>query len=148
MTRQEVVQFFGRNARLADHWPVHIIMERTTGKTMDCYVEFQTPHDAREAVRRANQTSETYRGPRMGNRQVDVSVSSQDDLLQALFPRVKCIEWDTGVPCKVGRRSDEQWSTGFDGFLRDEELFCVVRHAREPQRVRSRSNNPRNWNLN
>jgi hypothetical protein len=36
---------------------------------------------------------------------------------------------------QVPKREDEDWSTGFVGFLTDEELFCVARHAREPNRV-------------
>lgn len=138
MTRQEVIQFFGRNAPLVEKCPVHIIMERSTGKTMDCYVEFQTPVDASEAVFRANQTTDNERGPRMGNRQVDVSLSNQGELLKALFPRAKCIVWEDGAPYARAIRPDEWWSTGFDGFMTDEELFCVLRHAKETQRVRSK----------
>lgn len=115
-------------------FPVHIIMERSTGKTMNCYVEFQTDNQAREAVHSVNRiTDAAPLGPRMGNRQVDVSLSSQDELLKAIFPRAKSVDWVNGVPRE--REAREPWSAGFDGFITEEELFCVARHAKDPQRV-------------
>jgi hypothetical protein len=135
VTRQEVIQFFGRGAGLAEGWAVHIIMERSSGKTMDCYVEFNSTSDAMNAVQRVKRMHDANQGPRMGNRYVDLSLSTQAALMKALFPRAKCIEWVNGRPNKVPKRQDEPWSSGFNGFLTDEELFCVVRHAREPNRV-------------
>ncbi|KAJ5166148.1 uncharacterized protein N7482_004929 [Penicillium canariense] len=109
-------------------------MERSTGKTMDCFVEFVTNSEAREAVSRIDRLHEVSQGPRMGNRHVDVSLSSQDALLKALFPKAKCIRWEAGRPVQLPKRADEEWSTGFVGFMTDEELFCVARHAKEPHR--------------
>lgn len=40
LTKQEVLGFLGRNAKIVTPdlgVPIHIIMDRSTGKTMDCY---------------------------------------------------------------------------------------------------------------
>ncbi|KAJ5092588.1 hypothetical protein NUU61_007458 [Penicillium alfredii] len=135
VTRQEVHHFLGRSAGLIsppEGTPVHIIMERSTGKTMDCYVEFVTLNDARDTVTRINRSAEYGRLPRMGSRHVEVTLSSQDELMQALFPRAKCIKWVNGKPLE--QENTDWWSTGFNGFLTDEELFCVFHHAEAPQR--------------
>ncbi|KAJ5825254.1 hypothetical protein N7474_002392 [Penicillium riverlandense] len=135
VTRQEVLQFVGRSARVISAQkgcPVHIIMERSTGKTMDCFVEFDTVAAASETVTRINRVHEMGRSPRMGNRHVEVAMSSQDELLKALFPRAKCMKWVDGQP--VLQENKDWWSNGFQGFFTDEEMFCVLRHAEVPQR--------------
>lgn len=136
ITKQEIVQFFGRGARLIapeKGCPVHIIMERSTAKTMDCYAEFDTPEDASEAVTRINRIYETGRAPRLGNRHVDVEVSSQDELLKDLFPRAKCIVWQDGIP--VVMPNIDPYSSGFAGFFTSEEMVGAIRHAEIPHRV-------------
>ncbi|KAJ5484761.1 hypothetical protein N7539_004749 [Penicillium diatomitis] len=135
ITRQEVKQLFGRSTGLADNWPIHILMERSTGKTMDfCYVEFKTQKSAEEAVQRILGMCEGNQSPRIGNRPVEVTMSSAGELMAAIFPLAKSIKWEGGRPVQAPKRQDEQWSTGFNGFLTDEELFCTGRHAREPSR--------------
>ncbi|KAJ5595544.1 Nucleotide-binding alpha-beta plait [Penicillium hispanicum] len=134
VTRQEVFQFFGRYANLAENFPVHVLMERSTGKTMDCYVEFSSHGDAVEAVRRAYHNLDIGQSPRLGVRHVDVSLSSQDELMKALFPLAKRIQWVGGRPILAPSPEDEPWSTGFTGFLTEEELFCTLRHAEQPHR--------------
>ncbi|KAJ5699080.1 hypothetical protein N7462_001085 [Penicillium macrosclerotiorum] len=134
VTRAEVRQFFGRSSDLVPDCPIHIIMERSTGKTMNCFVEFTSRQAAREAVDRIHRTNDAGQGARMANRHVDVVLSSQDELLRAMFPKAKCIKWIGGRPVQVPKHPDEGWSTGFVGFLTDEELFCVLRHAKEPHR--------------
>lgn len=113
---------------------IHIIMERSTSKTMDCYVEFMTQADADAAVAKINRIYETGRIPRLGSRHVDVEVSSQDALLKDLFPRAKQIIWKNGVP-HLSPNGDP-YSTGFQGFFTHEEIFLLIRHAEHPQRVR------------
>ncbi|EPS28431.1 hypothetical protein PDE_03377 [Penicillium oxalicum 114-2] len=134
VTRQEVKQLFGQTARLTENWPIHILMERSTGKTTDCYVEFASDIDAEEAIQRIQNQHDGHQGPRMGNRLIEVTMSSPDALMKAVFPLTKGIKWERGRPVQVLKREDEFWSTGFDGFLTDEELFCTARHAREPNR--------------
>lgn len=100
---------------------------------MDCYVEFQTKADAEAAVAKVNRIYETGRIPRLGSRHVDVEVSSQDALLKDLFPRAKQIIWRNGTP--VLGPNDDPYSTGFQGFFTHEEIFLLIRHAENPQRV-------------
>lgn len=105
---------------------------------MDCYVEFATPGDAKETVKRIDRIQETGRPPRLGNRHVDVEVSSQDALLRDLFPRAKCVHWQAGMPTVL--RNNDLYSTGFAGFFTSEEIIGAIRHAEMPHRV----SNPRN----
>ncbi|KAJ5298196.1 uncharacterized protein N7443_006316 [Penicillium atrosanguineum] len=136
LTRPEVIQMFGRSGNLIpeSQCPVHIIMERSTGKTMCCFVEFEDRESAQAAVDRLNATTMSQTGPRMGNRHIDVTLSSQQELMQALFPRAKCVDWVGDRFVARDKLPTEWWSTGFDGFITDEELFCVIRHAKEPHR--------------
>lgn len=110
-------------------------MERSTGKTMDCFVEYRTLEDARRTCASLNRNYDLGSAPRMGARHVDVEMSSAAELMKALFPLAKCISWVNGKPVVSSRRPS--WSTGFDGFLTDEELFCLKRHAEQPHRVSS-----------
>lgn len=96
-------------------------------------MEFMTQGDAEAAVTRINRTYENGRIPRLGSRHVDVEVSSQDELLKDLFPRAKQIVWKNGVP-HLGP-NDDPYSTGFQGFFTHEEIFLLIRHAENPQRV-------------
>ncbi|CAG8890419.1 unnamed protein product [Penicillium egyptiacum] len=135
VTRQEVASFLGRSANLlpsSQGCPIHIIMERSTGKTMDCYVEFPTKKDAEDTVGRINRAYDAGSAPRMGSRHVDIELSTPAKLLKAAFPRAKCISWEGGQPVQLVNK--DSWSTGFDGFLTDEELFCLTRHAEQPHR--------------
>ncbi|RAH66791.1 uncharacterized protein BO66DRAFT_380577 [Aspergillus aculeatinus CBS 121060] len=132
ITKQEILQFVGRQSRLSSGQAVHIIMERSTAKTMDCYVEFATPGDAKETVKRIDRIQETGRPPRLGNRHVDVEISSQDALLRDLFPRAKCVHWQAGMPTVL--RNNDPYSTGFAGFFTSEEIIGAIRHAEMPHR--------------
>jgi hypothetical protein len=109
-------------------------MERSTGKTMDCFVEFVTRKDAKDTVDRINRNYDIGTAPRIGNRHVDVELSSLEKMMKAIFPLTKCIKWEHGKPILL--ENEFEWSTGFTGFLTDEELFGLSRHADQPHRVR------------
>ncbi|GAQ45660.1 similar to An12g08390 [Aspergillus niger] len=132
ITKQEIFQFVGRQARLVAGHAVHIIMERPTAKTMDCFVEFASTEDAEETANRINRIYECGRAPRLGNRHVEVEISNQEDLLKDLFPRAKCISWENGTPKAV--ENTDRYSTGFTGFFTSEEIIGAIRHAEMPQR--------------
>ncbi|KAL2820019.1 hypothetical protein BJX63DRAFT_444974 [Aspergillus granulosus] len=135
ITKQEIFQFLGRQARLIgpeNGCPIHIIMERSTAKTMDCYVEFQTQSDAKDTVIRINRIYETGRAPRLGNRHVDVELTDQNELLKDLFPRAKCIVWRGGMPYLMP--NNDPYCTGFTGFFTREEIILAIRHAEIPHR--------------
>ncbi|KAL4904694.1 hypothetical protein BDW74DRAFT_185559 [Aspergillus multicolor] len=135
LTKQEIVQFIGRQARsITDDMgcPIHIIMDRSTAKTMDSYVEFKTVEDAHNTVERINRMS-NGRSARLGSRHVDVELSDQDALLKDLFPRANCVKWEAGMPTLQPNR-DPVSCSGFKGFITSEELILAVRHAELPTR--------------
>lgn len=107
-------------------------MERSTAKTMDAFVEFKTQKDAETAVRRLSFT-ESGRYARLGTRHVDISMSSQDELLKNIFPRANCIQWQNGSPVLL--ENNDPYSVGFQGFLTKEEVRGLVTHAENPARV-------------
>ncbi|EGE07844.1 hypothetical protein TEQG_06776 [Trichophyton equinum CBS 127.97] len=130
-----VVHFLGRRAKLLPEsrgTSIHVIMERSTAKTMDCYVELLTQADAEEALSWVNRNLPAH-SPRLGDRHVHVEMSSQDALLREIFPRAKCVLWKNGVP-EIQPNTD-RYSTGFQGFLTNEELFCMVHYAETPKRA-------------
>ncbi|KAL8755272.1 MAG: hypothetical protein Q9199_003761 [Rusavskia elegans] len=132
LTKQEVLGFLGRNAKIITPEygvAVHIIMDRPTGKTMDCYVEFFSQGDAQAALNKC-----LIRGSqlRLGERVVDVHMSSQDELLKELFPRAKNCTWEHGRP-KI-TESTEPYNTGFKAFVTNEELLQTVTWADKPHR--------------
>ncbi|GAB1197124.1 hypothetical protein APSETT444_006414 [Aspergillus pseudonomiae] len=132
ITKNEIAQFVGRPARLIKGCPIHIIMERSTAKTMDCFVETETQEAAQRTVDRINSIYETGRAPRLGLRRVDVEYSNQDALLKDLFPRAKCIAWEDGMPRELP--NTDPYSTGFSGFITSEEIVGAIRHAEIPHR--------------
>lgn len=138
LTRAEVVTFFGRNAKLIlpDFGsPIHIIMDRSTGKTNDCYVEFFSTGDAQATVNKLllRGGPQLKLGTPPNDRMVTVEVSSQDVLLKELFPRAKNVVWNDGKP--VVEVTDEPFNSGFKGFITGEEMVMLVRHAEQPHRV-------------
>jgi hypothetical protein len=130
--------FLGRNARLVnenEHEPVHIVMERVTSKTLDCFVEFINLNEAVNAVQRFDVNKVGGRGSRLGNRHVDVELSSQDELMKELFPKTKNVKWVGGRPEILPRDPDDKYNSGFAGFISKEELVMLVKHVEAPQRV-------------
>ena len=115
-------------------WPVHIVMERSTSKTMDCFVELQTDQAVYDQIRHHDNLVQSGRHPKLGSRHVHVEISDQDGLLSELFPRAKSIMWEHGSPHVI--KNDDPYSTGFKGFFTKEEMVGLVRHAECPQRVR------------
>ncbi|KAI4278304.1 MAG: hypothetical protein LQ337_001126 [Flavoplaca oasis] len=132
LTKQEVLGFLGRNAKIITPEygvAVHIIMDRPTGKTMDCYVEFFSQGDAQAALNKCLMRGNQLR---LGDRVVDVHMSSQDELLKELFPRAKNCTWEHGRP-KI-TESTEPYNTGFKAFVTNEELLQTVTWADKPHR--------------
>ena len=102
---------------------------------MDAYIELKSPELAAADWEHAFGLTR-MRVPKMGQRNVEVSISSQGELMKDIFPRAKCIHWDNddnGAPKLVPNR--DVYSSGFNGFLTQEETSCMERHAENPQRV-------------
>ena len=106
-------------------------MDRATGKTQDCYVEFFSVLDARAWVNVIN--NRTHAANRIGDRTLEVQLSSQDELLKELFPRAKNVSWEGGKP--VIMQSDDPYNSGFKTFLFAEELQNLVSHVEKPHKV-------------
>lgn len=121
-------------------YPVHIIMERPTGKTLDAFVQFRHRGAAQTALQQAERNVNEGRGLKIGTRHVEIELSSEGDLCAALFPRAKSVHWDpdTGVPTVISNQ--DPYSDGFQGFFTVEEITSVCRHASNPYKVRLTSN--------
>ena len=135
--RSEIIAFLGKNARILNdvEEPIHIIMERLTSKTMDAFVEFHTMDDAMNACHRHKAGLDRGRPSRLGDRTVDVELSSQKDLMASLFPYARGLKWDGPVPV-IDRRSETEPWANFQGFVTNEEMIMLVKHAEVPQHVR------------
>lgn len=134
LTKTSVLQFLGPHAKVItpDFGPcIHIIMDRGTGKTMDCFVEFYSTPDARATSNSINLRS--HGANRIGDRIVEVSVSSQEQLLMELFPKAKNVSWEGGRPKVL--ETQELFNSGFKSFVSAEEVGNLVRHAEQPHRV-------------
>ncbi|KAK5073669.1 Actin-related protein 2/3 complex subunit 4 [Lithohypha guttulata] len=142
ISAQEISQFINRYAAIPmikknhEGYPIHIIMEKPTGKTMDCYVEFPNDAAAKECVKRFEYTAQPGRGTRLGTRNVTLDLSSQAELMKAIFPRARLVVFSAsdGKPHIFGRETDPSWSDGFRGFVTLEEIYGVTRFAESPNR--------------
>lgn len=132
-----MVQFLGRNAKIVTPdfgSSVHIIMDRSTGKTNECYVEFFSIGDAQAAMNRLHSRGRHIKiGTPPVERVVTVELSSQDALLKDVFPRAKNVTWKDGIP--IIEKSTEPYNSGFKAFVTGEEMVMLVRHAEQPHRV-------------
>ncbi|KAK4143549.1 uncharacterized protein C8A04DRAFT_37349 [Dichotomopilus funicola] len=133
--RAEIIAFLGRNSKILNdnQEPVHIIMERVSSKTQDCYVEFVTTQDAVRAVERHRDNIQKGRPSRLGERPVEVLLSSQAALMKDLFPLAAGIWWDNSRPIIQAPVDGEPWKT-FKGFVTEEEMTLLVKHVEIPQR--------------
>jgi hypothetical protein len=134
--RSEVVAFLGRNSKILNdsEEPVHIIMERVTSKTNDAYVEFNTLDDAMKAVAKHHDTMIKGRLSRLGDRPVEVELSSQAALMRDLFPVARGLRWNGAHPEILPINPMEPWEQ-FRGFISEEEMTMLVKHVEVPHRV-------------
>ncbi|KAG6355554.1 hypothetical protein INS49_003516 [Diaporthe citri] len=133
--RAEVLAFLGRNSKVLNdnQEPVHIIMERVTSKTNDAYVEFMSMQAAVNAVEKHQKTVANGRLSRLGDRPIEVELSSQAALMKDLFPLAKGVRWEGAVPVVLEDHPSEPWNC-FKGFVSDEEMAMLVKHVEVPQR--------------
>jgi hypothetical protein len=140
VTRQEVIAFIGKQAQInrmpagSSYYAVHIIMERESGKTMDCFVELSTPKEAAWVAGTLQKRTKSGQPPKMDNRVVQPTVSSQEDLMNALFPRARHVAWNGNhpiidfTPRKYFRGIT---AAGFQGFLHSEEFTGMLKVAEQ-----------------
>ncbi|KAK5114694.1 hypothetical protein LTR62_002267 [Meristemomyces frigidus] len=139
--RSEITAFVSRNAQVVSQPPgspyfaTHIIMERNTGKTMDAFIEFTRPWEAKKIVETFSKRLQGGHPARIGTRVVEVELSSQEDLMGELFPRAKKVIWKGSTPKVLTNREmyyEGILSAGFTGFLSTEEIVMTVKHAETP----------------
>ena len=120
------------------YFAVHIIMDRNSGKTMDAFVEVSSTREALNIAGQVARRASAGRTIKLGDRQVDVEISSQEELMKELFPRTKNVEWVGNTP-RVIDEDTEYFSNvqalGFDGFVGSEEMVMLVKFAENPSRV-------------
>ncbi len=145
-SRAEIIAYLGRNAQIVNQpigtpfMAVHIMMDRLSGKTMDAFIEVESPREAGlVATQFARRLKTTGRQTKLGDRPVVVEQSSQQDLMSELFPRAKTVTW-VGPEPKFDTTNIEYFypgvpSVGFEGFLFDEDYAHLVKHLEMPQRV-------------
>ncbi|KAJ9155346.1 RNA recognition, RNP-1 [Pleurostoma richardsiae] len=133
--RAEIVAFLGRNSKVLNdnQEPVHIIMERVTSKTNDAYVEFISMQAAITAVEKHQKTLANGRLTRLGDRPVEVELSSQAALMKDLFPLATGVRWNGAKPEVLPGHPTEPWNS-FKGFVTVEEMTMLVKHVEIPQR--------------
>lgn len=133
-----MIAFLGRNSKILNdsEEPVHIIMERVTSKTMDAYVEFVSLEEAMKAVDRHNHNLQSGRVTRLGDRPVEVELSSQASLMKDLFPLARGLIWDGVTPQFKPYNHQFAWEN-FRGFISEEEMVMLIKHVEVPHRVRS-----------
>lgn len=153
-TRKEIAAIFGRHSefvRYPQQQPhqkaafeaVHIIMERATGKSMDAYAEFKNVEAARFAIERfvLNRTG-IVRSARVGDRVVGLQLAPAQEMMKAIFPRAKCVEWTLNGVKILPAVTEGYRSSGFTGFLHPEELLSLTRFSQEPHRSKYTISNP------
>lgn len=115
--------------------PVHVIMDRVTGKTMDAYIELINMKEAVAAVNAKELNRKGGRGGRLGNRFVDLEVCGQDRLMKALFPKAKNVHWNGEIPQIFPPNQNDPYNSGFKGFVTSEELVLLVKQVENPSSV-------------
>ncbi|RPB14706.1 hypothetical protein P167DRAFT_40286 [Morchella conica CCBAS932] len=129
VTTTELTDFLGKNSNIVPDsigsLGVHVIMDRSTGKTMDAFVEFLNAKDAWKCVARRKSRV-------LGNRHLTLDVVDPSDLMKEIFPRAKGIVWDGVIPAVL---QDQSGLSGMNPvILGREELVLIVAHAKTPHR--------------
>ncbi|KAJ8126640.1 hypothetical protein O1611_g6998 [Lasiodiplodia mahajangana] len=134
--RAEVIALLGKTSKILNdrEEPVHITMDRVTGKTQDAYCELFSLNAAIELVERFNKKGpENGRTARIGTRVVEVELSSQTSLMATLFPISKCgVKWK-GTRPEITMGHKDPWEN-FKGFFTEEEMVMLSKHIDSPQR--------------
>ncbi|KAK3709404.1 hypothetical protein LTR37_010965 [Vermiconidia calcicola] len=142
-SRAEIVAFLGRNAQIcsqpvgSNFHAVHILMDRLSGKTMDAFIEVENGKEAHWIVTQFAKRAAQGRHAMIGNRPVELQQSNQQELMRELFPLGKRVTFYGGMPVIDDTPQylyPNVRSTGFMGFLNEEELAHMNKHAEMPNR--------------
>ncbi|GAP89936.2 putative RNA RNP-1 [Rosellinia necatrix] len=134
-TRGEIIALLGKSSKILNdrQEPIHIIMDRVTSKTQDAFCEISDLDAAMEVVNRFTKGAENGRVGRIGNRLVEIELSSQSVLMSTLFPSSRnTVDWKGTTPqIKTGSRNP--WEN-FKSFFTEEEMAMLSKHVESPQR--------------
>jgi hypothetical protein len=141
-SKNEILAVLGSNASVmhmpegSPYFEVHIIVDRHLGKSQAAFVVVSTTQEAHRLV--SNMKHRVGRRVRIGDRDIQVEVSTQEALMSALFPYAANVEWCGSTPRVLDM--DPNHSSGapgrtFTGFLGSEELAMLAKNAVEPVRV-------------
>jgi hypothetical protein len=129
--------FLGRDAKIVtpEYGPaVHVMMDRTSGKTLDVYVEFLSHRDAVVFTQKlAIAREKEHRKLMIGERHITWEISSQEALMRDLFPRAKNVVWEGQMPKIIADTTP--YNTGFKCFITNEELLSMAKQAEQPNKV-------------
>ncbi|KAH9819760.1 Actin-related protein 2/3 complex subunit 4, partial [Teratosphaeria destructans] len=141
--RAEVTAFLCRQAKIvpqplgSPYFAVHVIMERSTGKTNDAFIELTSEVEAVRVVSQSEKRMLNGRPQKMGDRTVEVVMSCQEDLMHEMFGKAKKIVWAGNMPV-VSNEVECYYpgvpSEGFNGFIGTEELHEMLQRCEHPQR--------------
>jgi len=147
LTKAEVIASIGESIPITNMPPnsgsyaIHIMFDRQSAKSGDCYVEFPTA-SAATLVMNSRKNSwhmgKVFRN--IGGRRVYLRMSSQEELMQEVFPRAKCVTWIGSEPIITPPNDD--YSSGFAGFITSEELVMTNRWANEPHKSKYTGTHP------
>lgn len=126
-----------RDKGINRNYPIHIYMDRSTGKSQDAWLEMPDTDTHDWALRQYERAIANRRPYKMGSRVVDIFSASQGEFMAAVFPHAKGIHWDksTGIPIMLKLADIDPYSTAFDRFLSVEELYLVRMYIDNPVRV-------------
>jgi len=124
-------------------YAIHIMFDRQSAKSGDCYIEFPTATDAAHVFSsRKNFYDRHSHDPQrvIGGRRVRIKMSSQEELMQEIFPKAKCVTWRKQQPIILP--PVDEYTSGFNGFLSSEELVFTSKWALEPRKSKYTGTHP------
>jgi len=119
------------------HYAIHIEFDRSSAKSGDAYVEFPNYASADAFLKRVHGRDARNGRRKIGDRIINITLSSQTELMELMFPKAKDVHWEDHQPCILPPK--ESYSTGFKGFVTGEEMVMTARFAAEPHKVRPSS---------
>lgn len=132
-SRNEILAILGVNAKVLNDRdePVHTIIERINAMTTCAFIEFTTLRAAELVIEKFQRNQRDGRPPKLGEVPVDYRLSSQAELMAALFPSAKGVYWDGPVPIAIpdAQMSQDQPWLFFRGIVNVEEMQVLAKHA-------------------
>ena len=139
MTKNEIIACIGERSAIVNmppnsgHYAIHIEFDRSSAKSGDAYVEFPNFASADAFLKRVHGRDARNGRRKIGDRIINITLSSQTELMKLMFPKAKDVHWEDHQPCILPPK--ESYSTGFKGFVTGEEMVMTARFAAEPHKA-------------